>query len=156
MEYTFYPPHPSMARCKPKHMKNFTFTLPAEEHHDISQSMEPHRGQNCNLVVSRGCVPEYILLFVLRSMQFKMQFSLNVTSILDVVQHLRICQTQSFERIFVVVRYTDYLDSLEIASRIHWAPIWYFIIHTTHSVSLKLSKCKVIQSTVRPKSQLPG
>jgi len=83
MEYTFYPPHPFMVRRKLKHMKDFTFAIPTEENHNISQFMEPHRGQNWNLVVSQGCVPEYILLFGLRSLQLKIQFSLNVTSILD-------------------------------------------------------------------------
>ena len=92
----------------------------------------------------------------LRSLQLKTRFRLNVTNILDIAHHLTICQTQSFERVFVVIRYTDCLVSLEGASPIHWMLVWYFITHSVHSVSLQLSKCQVTQYTVRPKSQLTG
>jgi len=50
----------------------------------------------------------------------KTRFSLNVTNILDIAHHLTICQTQSFERVFVVIKYTDCLVSLEGARHIHW------------------------------------
>ena len=46
--------------------------------------------------------------------------SLNLTNVLGIVHHLRICQTQSFECAFVVIRYRDCLGSLERASLIHW------------------------------------
>jgi hypothetical protein len=81
----------------------------------------------------------------LGSLQLKIRFSLNVTNILDIVHHLRICQAQSLECVFVVIKYTVSLDSLEWASLIHWTLIWYFITHSIHSVLLKLSKCKVTQ-----------
>jgi len=45
-------------------MNDFTFASPVEENHDISQFMEPHRGQNWNLVLSQCCEPEYMLFFV--------------------------------------------------------------------------------------------
>jgi len=53
----------------------------------------------------------------------KIRFSLNVTNILDIAHRLTICQTQSFERIFVVIRHTDCLVSTEGASPIHWTMI---------------------------------
>lgn len=46
----------------------------------------------------------------------KIRLSLNIIDILEIAHHLRICQTQSFERVFVVIRYTDCLGSLERAS----------------------------------------
>jgi hypothetical protein len=58
------------------------------------------------LVVLQCYEPKYVLLLGLRSMQLKMQFSLNITSILDVVQQLRICQTQSFKRVFADTQIT--------------------------------------------------
>ena len=92
----------------------------------------------------------------LRSLQLKIWFSLNVTNILDIAHHLTICQTRNFERVLVVIGYTDCLVCLEAAGPIHWTLVWYFIIHSVHSVSLQLSKCQVTQYTVRPKSQLTG
>jgi len=96
------------------------------------------------------------LLAGLWSLQLKIQYSLNVTNILGIVHHLRICQTRSFERVFVVIRYTDCLGSLERSSLIHFTLLWYFIIQSIHSASLQLSKCQVTQYTVMPKGQLTG
>ena len=96
--------------------------------------------------------PTLCKLYVeLRSPKIKIWFSLNITSILEIAHLLRICQTQSFERVFVVIIYTDSLLSLEGASRFHRTLIWYFIIHPIHPVSLKLSKRKV--NTINRKAQ---
>ena len=92
----------------------------------------------------------------LRSLQLKIRFTLNVTNILGIVHHLMICQTQSFEGVFVVIRYTDCLDSLERASLIYWTLVWYYIIHSIHSVSLQLSRRQITQCTITPKSHLSG
>ena len=51
----------------------------------------------------------YKFLSGVRSLQLKIQYSFNVTNILGIVHHLRICQTRSFERVFVVISYTDCL-----------------------------------------------
>jgi hypothetical protein len=99
--------------------------------------------------------PTICKLYVeLRSSQLQIWFGLNMINILEIAHHLRICQTKRFERVFIVIIFTYSLVSLERASRINWTLIWYFMIHSIHTVSLKLFKCKLTQYIVRNKSQL--
>jgi len=77
-----------------------------------------------SVVYLNSVYPILCKLYVgLRSLNLKIRFKLNITNILDIVRYLRIFQKQSFERVFVVIRYTDCLGSLERASRIHWTLI---------------------------------